>query len=87
MLIYKDFLNAEGGTRTPIELPPQDPEPCVSTNSTTSAQLDFPLIYSCFKDTTKYHRVSRGVKTGCIIRSLDAGMRSKYAQINSAKTA
>jgi len=31
--------------------------------------------------------VSRGVKTGCIIRSLDAGMRSKYAQINSAKTA
>lgn len=35
-LIYKK-PGAEGGTRTPTGSPPLDPEPSVSTNSTTSA--------------------------------------------------
>ncbi len=31
------MMSAEGETRTPTKKPSQDPEPCVSTSSTTSA--------------------------------------------------
>ena len=34
------FWGAEGGTRTPMPLKAQRPERCVSTNFTTSAQLN-----------------------------------------------
>ncbi len=40
LLHSKQIFGAEGGIRTPTELPPQDPESCVSANSTTSAKKE-----------------------------------------------